>query len=888
MIVRKYGRRNRAITRTCSDTGAAGFDDVANDDVFVDSLSQDSSVEIYSNPFSSQDSSHLWSLDPELYNSNPELALGQSSEGDWENGDARKLKKARNGRRGNGERENDFKKESSGSKIVMFPSTATLMETQECGEMMEHEDEVYFALDGLRKGQPVRIRRASLLSLLSISATAQQRRLLRIQGMAKSIIDKILELNCDDTPCNLAAATLLYILTDDGQDEHLLQSHHCIHFLLKLLKPLVPAVEVKGPSIGSRLAAFRKDAETLRDTTKSLDSNSEAITRKVQEILVNCKELEHVTGDCKLSRRPQLSPKWVALLTLEKACVSKISIEDTTGSIKKSGGIFKERLRELGGLDSVFEVAADCYSNMEGWLKNGTSSSQESRDREDLKFLVLLLKCLKIMENATFLSKDNQSHLLEMKRRLDGQKSPVSFIQVILNIIKILSGLSLLDISSVHDQDKEASCAILGILQEFKDPEVIDLKAECKESNTFPSRLSFIGETLLPGELITISQNSQRMSDTQTVYSVSSSDNSSLSAADTCFLKLRVSSSKSGSCSGRSGSSNLVEGDDDFGFGKKPIAAVDGKSKFEDSDDPFAFDEDELEPSRWDVVSKKHKVKKIQNGREPRKVEVEHEIRPELIMSQHESSTDEYNHPQNYFSVEFNKEHSNFIADCLLSAVKVLMNLSNDNLIGCRQIASHGGLESLSALIAGHFPFFDSPPSLSKLRLKDHKNGKHLNDQDIDFLVAILGLLVNLVEKDSRNRSQLATTSILVPASNKMGEKVVKDVIPMLCSIFLANQGAGETAEEEQMTWDDEAALIQGEKEAEKMIIEAYSALLLAFLSTDGKKIRDSIAAFLPNHNLASLVPVLERFVEFHLSLDMISPETHTAVSEVIESCRLW
>lgn len=32
---------------------------------------------------------------------------------------------------------------------------------------------------------------------------------------------------------------------------------------------------------------------------------------------------------------------------------------------------------------------------------------------------------------------------------------------------------------------------------------------------------------------------------------------------------------------------------------------------------------------------------------------------------------------------------------------------------------------------------------------------------------------------------------------------------------------------------DDEEALLQGEKEAEKMIVEAYAALLLAFLSTE-------------------------------------------------------
>lgn len=35
------------------------------------------------------------------------------------------------------------------------------------------------------------------------------------------------------------------------------------------------------------------------------------------------------------------------------------------------------------------------------------------------------------------------------------------------------------------------------------------------------------------------------------------------------------------------------------------------------------------------------------------------------------------------------------------------------------------------------------------------------------------------------------------------------------------------------MFQDDEEAVLQSEKEAEKMIVEAYSALLLAFLSTE-------------------------------------------------------
>lgn len=65
-----------------------------------------------------------------------------------------------------------------------FAFTSTLLEAQEFGELMEHEDEVNFALDGLRKGQQLRIRRASLSSLLSICASQHQRRSLRAQGYA--------------------------------------------------------------------------------------------------------------------------------------------------------------------------------------------------------------------------------------------------------------------------------------------------------------------------------------------------------------------------------------------------------------------------------------------------------------------------------------------------------------------------------------------------------------------------------------------------------------------------------------------------------------------------------------------------------------------------------
>ena len=86
------------------------------------------------------------------------------------------------------------------------------------------------------------------------------------------------------------------------------------------------------------------------------------------------------------------------------------------------------------------------------------------------------------------------------------------------------------------------------------------------------------------------------------------------------------------------------------------------------------------------------------------------------------------------------------------------MNLTNDNPVGCQQIAAYGGLETMSMLIAGHFPSFSSSSPFAQMKennsrtAEDHQYDKHLTDHELDFLVAILGLLVNLVEKDDHNR----------------------------------------------------------------------------------------------------------------------------------------
>ncbi|CAI9087504.1 OLC1v1021583C1 [Oldenlandia corymbosa var. corymbosa] len=734
------------------------------------------------------------------------------------------------------------KSREDASNSVSIVPTSTLMETQEFGEMMEHVDEVDFALDGLRKGQPVRIRRGSLLSLLSISGTAAQRRMLRAHGMAKTIIDAVMGLSLDDSPSNLAAAALFYVLTHDGYDDSSLDLASCIRFLMKLLRPFASeASKRKEPTLGSKLLAIRMDPDNSQTSVRGSETPP-AMIMKVHEVLVSCKDLKpRDENDC-CTEVPELNPKWISLLTMEKACFSTISIEETSGRVRRTGQKFKEKLREVGGLDAVFEVARSCHSVIEGWMEKNPSPELDYKDKEGLESLVVLLKCLKIMENATFLSGSNQSHLLGMKGNFDGQKAPRSFIKLILSVIKILSGIFLRRSSLVISVDG-STCTNSSESGHLFDHKVNDDENPCTTSST--SCCALEGNSSV--ESLSRSLGSQGLISGHAASSKSSSPLPNTSRVES-WLKMRINSSSSGSRSGKSG--DCSDGTDipkgfnvNFGRGSSLKVLDGGNSEpMDDSQDPFAFDEDDFEPSKWDMLAGSKRSSQTNNtAAKVGDAEIGRERL--LLLDQEESRKEDPHSSEASCSSTIDNELTNLLSDCLLSAVKVLMNLTNDNPMGCQQIAVCGGLEVLSSLIASHYPNFSSClpasgspknsdlTSTSSAEVEPEKN-KHLSDQELDLLVAILGLLVNLVEKDSVNRTKLV--AVRVPLRNLKGlVEESTDLIPLLCSIFLANHGIGEAADGKCLSWDDEDAVLQGEKEAEKMILEAYAALLLAFLSTE-------------------------------------------------------
>uniref|UniRef100_J3N3R5 Wings apart-like protein C-terminal domain-containing protein n=2 Tax=Oryza brachyantha TaxID=4533 RepID=J3N3R5_ORYBR len=785
------------------------------------------------------------------------------------------------------------------------------MEAEEYGEMMESVDEVNFALDGLRATAPKRVRRASFLALLGICASAPRRRVLRAQGLVQQIIDAILVLNIDDPPCTIGAAALLFVLASDVQENHLLDSESCVHFLLKLLNPPVNAVDAKAPSIGSKLLGISK-VQMLNGSNKDSDCISEEILLKVEDILLSCQEIKSLGKDDKKTTRPELCPKWLALLTMEKACLSAVSVEETSDTVTRIGGNFKETLRELGGLDSIFDVMVNCHSTLENLIKDTSTSALDLKEGPSLQSAALLLKCLKILENATFLSDDNKTHLLNMSRKFS-PKCALSFVGVIISTIESLSALSILQNSSgvssstypKSSKVSQESCSDAKGGTSFNDGKRNNSKKKSLLPNqTHHSCLSSKSEV----SHITISSGSDTGVSQKAFSSPSISSNGTSSGSlgkrhsNGSGLKLNVKKDRGNSnpIRGSSGWISIRAHSSDGNsreMAKRRRLSENVNSDNDGGDDPFAFDDIDQEPSNWELFGPKKKspqrhIEKSGNG---------------VLVDSHESDQPEDINQSGTTSLFSSKDESSLLEDCLLASVKVLMNLANDNPSGCELIASSGGLNTMASLIIKHFPSFcffvdnnyhtrdrasgrdanlDHGISSSQSSKAHQVKIKQLREHELDFLVAILGLLVNLVEKDSLNRVRLSSARVPVDLSqNPESKETQRDVIPLLCSVFLASQGASEASG--TISPDDEESLMQGAQEAEMMIVEAYAALLLAFLSTESMKVRGAVSSCLPNNSLKILVPALEKFVAFHLQLNMITEETHSAVTEVIEICKL-
>ncbi|XP_042066309.1 wings apart-like protein 2 isoform X1 [Salvia splendens] len=227
------------------------------------------------------------------------------------------------------------------------------------------------------------------------------------------------------------------------------------------------------------------------------------------------------------------------------------------------------------------------------------------------------------MENATFLSNDNQCHLLRMKGSFGGQQAPRSFTKLILSVIKILSGVSLLRSFISH------------------------------ESNLSGGHSS----------MERTSHESFDQCDPRMMSGQPRSTYSSVEATQASSQKWRAKSSQAGSSNGTSCNLNHAthvsradSGVESCTRNRKPRFANSGIA------DPFIFHNNNSEPSKWE-------------SRDGSAVMIGHTDTSDFVsVSQQESNNVEYLHSQETSCSSVGDEvKSNLLAECLLTAIKTML-----------------------------------------------------------------------------------------------------------------------------------------------------------------------------------------------------------------------
>lgn len=178
-----------------------------------------------------------------------------------------------------------------------------------------------------------------------------------------------------------------------------------------------------------------------------------------------------------------------------------------------------------------------------------------------------------------------------------------------------------------------------------------------------------------------VSQNSRCVASTR-LGGLSSSETTTSYPGDTPLLKARASSFMHSSSSGMLRGSNGETRESKtswlkLGIGKK-MSEVHEDSKLdllEESQDPFAFHDDEFEPSQWDLLSGSQKVPQSRKKRSAVEENVNvHQSQLILVKEESINMESEASPPtslQASSSSSVNSEKSSLLSDCLLTAVKV-------------------------------------------------------------------------------------------------------------------------------------------------------------------------------------------------------------------------
>lgn len=240
-------------------------------------------------------------------------------------------------------------------------------ECQEFGETQEFDDDIEYLLAGIKATEPMSTRCLSCVGLAQKCTMPAFRMHLRAHGTVTKIFG-CLQDAASDPSLALCTSSLMFMLSRDRLNMDLDQES--LNLMLRLL----------GVDQQEDLA------QTLSPTaTRTLNRNRDRVLEVYQEFLKQ-------SG----SKQDVIDPDVISTGNL--AMESLLSLTS-----RRAGEWFKEELRSLGALDHIVDTVCSCTEALGNAVTVLTNSNIENLKKTD--------RCLRVLENVTYLNTDNQNYL---------------------------------------------------------------------------------------------------------------------------------------------------------------------------------------------------------------------------------------------------------------------------------------------------------------------------------------------------------------------------------------------------------------------------------------------------------------------------------------------
>ncbi|XP_035668731.1 wings apart-like protein homolog [Branchiostoma floridae] len=234
----------------------------------------------------------------------------------------------------------------------------------ELGETQEFSDDIEYLLDGLKSTVSAGTRCLSLISLATKCLAPIFRLQLRAHGTVNKVFGELQDA-ASDPALSLCTALLMYMLSRDRMNMDL--DSTCLQLMIQLL------------SVDAQVADPADGAVRGREFNK--------IREKVQQL-------------CEKTNNKHLKMNKISAGLLAMECLMTLTS-------KRAGDSFKEEVRKLGGLDRLADMVMGCEACLGDGVKKPDDPAMLRLRKMD--------RCLRVLENMTFMNTDNQGYLLSYK-----------------------------------------------------------------------------------------------------------------------------------------------------------------------------------------------------------------------------------------------------------------------------------------------------------------------------------------------------------------------------------------------------------------------------------------------------------------------------------------